>query len=130
MTIYDGDKAIGSTVVDADGTWRYRPTESLADGKHSLSTTVTDAAGNTSAHSASTEFTVDTSGAGVIVLETVTDHVGTLQGVLQPGQTTDDKQPEIAGRATANSLVKIYANGALLASVTAGTDGKWSVKVG
>ncbi|WP_208457051.1 Ig-like domain-containing protein [Burkholderia sp. BCC1640] len=130
VTIFDGDKAIGSTVVDADGTWRYRPTEALADGKHSLSTTVTDAAGNTSAHSASTEFTVDTSGAGVIVLETVTDHVGTLQGVLQPGQTTDDKQPEIAGRATANSLVKIYANGALLASVTAGTDGKWSVKVG
>ncbi|WP_321852749.1 Ig-like domain-containing protein, partial [Burkholderia diffusa] len=69
----DGDKAIGSTVVDADGTWRYRPTESLADGKHSLSTTVTDAAGNTSERSPSIGFTVDTSHVEIAIDEVI-DH--------------------------------------------------------
>ncbi|WP_301771122.1 Ig-like domain-containing protein [Burkholderia orbicola] len=129
VTIYDGDKAIGSSVVNADGTWTFRPTEPLADGKHSLSTTVTDKAGNTSARGDSIDFTVDTSGAGVITIETVTDHVGAVQGALQPGHSTDDTHPEIAGRATPNSLVKIYANGALVASVVASADGMWTVKV-
>ncbi|WP_366919726.1 Ig-like domain-containing protein [Burkholderia orbicola] len=134
VTIYDGDKAIGSSVVNADGTWAFRPIEPLADGAHSLSTTVTDKAGNTSERGDSIDFTVDTtidiSRASVIAIETVTDHVGAVRGALQPGQSTDDTHPEIAGRATPNSLVKIYADGALVASVVAGADGIWAVKVG
>ncbi|AOI67597.1 hypothetical protein WS51_28410 [Burkholderia territorii] len=130
VTIFDGDKAIGSTVVDADGTWRYRPTEALTDGDHSLSTTVTDAAGNTSAHSASTEFTVDTKGAGVsIAIDEVVDHVGTVTGALQPGQTTDDVHPQVTGKATPDSLVRVYVDGKVAGSVIAGADGAWSLKL-
>ncbi|MDN7452300.1 Ig-like domain-containing protein [Burkholderia cenocepacia] len=128
VTIHDGDKVIGSTTVNDDGSWHFRPTQPLEDGEHSLSTTVTDPAGNTSASSPSIDFTVDTS-AVAIAIDQVIDHVGTVQGALQPGQSTDDRQPEITGKATPNSVVKIYVDGNLAGATQAGADGQWSLKL-
>ncbi|MDN7528395.1 Ig-like domain-containing protein, partial [Burkholderia orbicola] len=128
VTIYDADKAIGSTVVNGDGTWTFRPTEPLSDGAHRLSTTVTDKAGNTSVRGESHEFVVDTSKLS-IAIDQVIDHVGSVQGPLQPGQTTDDRQPEVMGKAKSNSVVKVYVDGELAGSVQAGGDGQWSLKL-
>ncbi len=125
MTIYDGDQAIGSTLVQSDGTWHFRLTEPLAEGAHSLSTTVTDPAGNTSERSESIAFTVE-SGKVDISIDQVIDHAGAITGVLQPGQATDDTQPEIKGKATPDSLVKVYVDGELAGSATADADGRWS----
>ncbi|MGY0205907.1 Ig-like domain-containing protein, partial [Acinetobacter soli] len=41
-------------------TWSFTPSTGLADGAHSITTTATDAAGNTSAASDALNFTVDT----------------------------------------------------------------------
>ncbi|WP_321905672.1 Ig-like domain-containing protein, partial [Burkholderia diffusa] len=128
VTIYDGEKAIGSTVAGQDGRWTFRPSEPLSDGAHRLSTTVTDKAGNTSERGDSHEFTVDTSKMS-IALDQVIDHVGTVQGPLQPGQTTDDRQPEVTGKAKPGSLVKVYVDGEVVGSVQAGGDGQWSLKL-
>ncbi|WP_186132029.1 Ig-like domain-containing protein [Burkholderia gladioli] len=125
VTIYDGDQAIGSTLVQSDGTWHFRLTEPLADGAHSLSTTVTDPAGNTSERSESIAFTVE-SGKVDISIDQVIDHAGAITGVLQPGQATDDTQPEIKGKATPDSLVKVYVDGELAGSATTDADGRWS----
>ncbi|WP_175916648.1 Ig-like domain-containing protein, partial [Burkholderia sp. BCC1638] len=128
VTIYDGEKAIGSTVAGQDGRWTFRPSEPLSDGAHRLSTTVTDKAGNTSERGDAHEFTVDTSKMS-IALDQVIDHVGTVQGPLQPGQTTDDRQPEVTGKAKPGSLVKVYVDGEVVGSVQAGGDGQWSLKL-
>ncbi|WP_422535757.1 Ig-like domain-containing protein, partial [Bartonella apis] len=45
VTIYDGDKAIGETKVNPDGSWSFTPTTPLDKGEHHFTTTVKDAAG-------------------------------------------------------------------------------------
>ncbi|WP_176115968.1 Ig-like domain-containing protein, partial [Burkholderia cepacia] len=52
-------------------------------------------------------------------------HVLTDQGALQPGQSTNDATPEILGRATPDSLVRVYVDNQLYGSVQADADGNW-----
>ncbi|WP_343704762.1 Ig-like domain-containing protein [Chitinophaga sp.] len=60
VTIYNNGVAIGTAAVSADGTWSFTPATALADGEHAITTTVTDAAGNTSEQGEAVSFTVDT----------------------------------------------------------------------
>ncbi|HCU0294699.1 TPA: VCBS domain-containing protein, partial [Citrobacter sedlakii] len=53
VTVYDGNRVIGQTTVDANGDWRFTTEEGLSDGGHDIHFTVSDAAGNTSAPSES-----------------------------------------------------------------------------
>ena len=50
IKIYDGSTLIGTTATNSSGGWTYA-TNPLASGDHPLTATVTDLAGNTSAHS-------------------------------------------------------------------------------
>ncbi|MGG2048656.1 Ig-like domain-containing protein [Burkholderia gladioli] len=136
VTIYDGDQVIGHTRAKLDGTWTFRPDAPLADGPHSFSATLSDPAGNTTERSPALDFTVDTrsfggSGGGdpggVLAIQSVIDHEGVIVGALQPGQATDDRSPEIAGVALANSLVKVRVDGKQVGSVLADADGHWSL---
>lgn len=136
VTIYDGDQVIGHTRVKFDRTWTFRPDAPLADGPHSFSATLSDPAGNTTERSPALNFTVDTrsfggSGGGdpggVLAIQSVIDHEGVIVGALQPGQATDDRSPEIAGVALANSLVKVRVDGKQVGSVLADADGHWSL---
>ncbi|WP_186080599.1 Ig-like domain-containing protein, partial [Burkholderia gladioli] len=117
-----------STVAGEDGNWTFRFPQALADGPHRLSTTVTDRAGNSSAHGEAHEFTVDTSQLAITITQVV-DHVGVSQGALQSGQPTDDRQPEVMGKARANSLVKVYVDGEAAGSTQADANGNWSLKL-
>ncbi|WP_186059878.1 Ig-like domain-containing protein [Burkholderia gladioli] len=136
VTIYDGDQVIGHTRLKLDRTWTFRPDAPLADGPHSFSATLSDPAGNTTERSPALDFTVDTrsfggSGGGdpggVLAIQSVIDHEGVLVGALQPGQATDERSPEIAGVALANSLVKVRVDGKQVGSVLADADGHWSL---
>ena len=45
--LFSGAAALlGTTTADASGSWTFTPTTALTDGSHSLTATVTDAAGN------------------------------------------------------------------------------------
>ncbi|WP_228307020.1 Ig-like domain-containing protein, partial [Klebsiella oxytoca] len=59
VTIYDGETVLGTVVAGEDGRWSYTP-DALDEGSHSLSTTVTDKAGNVSERSPAFELTIDT----------------------------------------------------------------------
>ncbi|WP_186070171.1 Ig-like domain-containing protein [Burkholderia gladioli] len=127
VTILDQDEVLGHTRVQADGTWTFRPLSPLAEGAHSLSNVVSDEVGNLSPRSEAIAFTVDMSvpanpgKPGMVVIY----HVLTDQGVLQPGQSTNDATPEILGRATPDSLVRVYVDNQLYGSVQADADGNW-----
>ncbi|HWJ95698.1 MAG TPA: Ig-like domain-containing protein, partial [Telluria sp.] len=58
VTLYDGASAIGTATAGGDGTWNVLAT-GLAEGTHTLSARATDAAGNSSAASASLAVVVD-----------------------------------------------------------------------
>ncbi|WP_017348354.1 Ig-like domain-containing protein, partial [Pantoea sp. A4] len=125
VSIYDGSTLLGTVTVGSDGTWHFTSPE-LGEGAHSLTTTVTDAAGNVSPASDPISFTVDTIAPEAASGLTVTDNVGDSQGELANGATTDDNTPTLAGQAEAGSIVTIYDGDTLLGSVTAGADGSWS----
>ncbi|WP_337023665.1 MULTISPECIES: Ig-like domain-containing protein [unclassified Pantoea] len=125
VTIRDGDTVLGTATVGSNGSWSFT-SPTLSEGSHSLTTTVTDPAGNTSAASDPITFTVDTqapAGASDLV---VSDNVGTVTGPLTAGSTTDDSTPTLSGKAEANGIVKVYDGTTLLGSVAADSAGNWS----
>jgi len=47
--------------------------------------------------------------------------------ITTPSKKTNDNTPKIEGTAPADSSIEVFANGALIASTTAGSGGAWSV---
>ena len=125
VIIYDKGVEIGRVPVDGAGNWSFTPTTPLADGDHSLTNQVLDAAGNTSPVSAPTDFTVDTS-LVVVSITQVFDDAGTVTGPLSNGGVTDDTTPTLSGQATPNATVTIYNNGVAIGTVTSDGLGNWS----
>lgn len=58
ITVYEGNKVLGTTVVDSGGRWSILPTAFL-DGDHTVSAVVTDGDGRNSPSSAPISFSVD-----------------------------------------------------------------------
>jgi len=127
ITIYDGSKVLGTTQADGTGAWSFTPTPPLGDGSHSLSTTVTDAAGNTSPHSPDFTLTIDTTPPAVIGAITVTADTG----VVEPGTSTKDTTLTLSGTTEPNATVTIYDTDGItvLGTVQAGPTGEWSVAI-
>lgn len=125
VTIYDGETAIGSVTAGSDGSWSF-PVPTLEEGDHSLTTTVTDAAGNTGLASEPIEFAVDTIAPVAASQLVLTDNVGDETGPVAGGATIDDSSPELSGQAEPGSIVQIYDGGTLLGSTAVNPDGSWN----
>lgn len=123
--IYDGDKEIGTAVVDASGNWSYTPTTALSDGSHSFSVTATNAKGE-STHSPSYTITIDTVAPESPAVDQLQDDVGSIKGSILSGTYTDETAPIIHGTGEAGDKVTIFDNGIQIAQITVGSDGKWS----
>jgi len=74
VTLYEGDKIIGSVVTDEDGKWIFTPDsdQALTEGEHHITARATDAAGNVSDASATWSITIDTA---------ISDAVVTISGI-------------------------------------------------
>ena len=75
------------------------PTTPLADGAHSITTTLTDAAGNESPQSAALPLTVDTAAPAAPTGVTVTDDVAPVTGAIAANGASNDNKPTFAGAA-------------------------------
>ena len=124
VTISDNGQVLGSSTVGSDGTWRFT-TPDLAEGAHSLTATVTDAAGNSSAPSAPVTVTIDTTAPAAVSDLLVTDAVGNQQGPLSNGDTTDDRTPVLSGTSEANATISVYDGSLLLGITSADAAGNW-----
>jgi sirohydrochlorin ferrochelatase len=115
----DGGAAVAAT-QDGEGRWHYNTTEDLTDGAHTLSVTVTDAAGNTQQNSLT--FTIDTQ------LQTPTiDLVDSADtGVSSADDRTKNTQPSFAlGNMDADVVaVEVLIDGVSYSAVN--TTGTWS----
>ncbi|WP_431223586.1 Ig-like domain-containing protein [Serratia sp. L9] len=125
VTVLDNGKAIGTTTVDDNGNWTFTPAEPLDNGEHTLTTTVTDPAGNTSEPSPGITLVVDDTPV-VISVGGIKDDVGTITGNLQPGDVTDDRQPEFTGSGKPGSVVTVKDGDTVLGTTTVQPDGSWS----
>ncbi|WP_051916832.1 Ig-like domain-containing protein, partial [Serratia sp. Ag1] len=125
VNVLDNGKVIGSTTTDANGNWTFTPSTPLDNGAHDFTTTVTDAAGNTSGEGEHLAVTVDTV-PGLAQLTGLVDDVGDIQGTIVQNGVTDDTRPTLNGTAKANSVVTVSDGGNVLGSVTADSNGNWS----
>ncbi|EIS0964981.1 BapA prefix-like domain-containing protein [Salmonella enterica] len=125
ISIYNGSTLVGTTQVQANGSWSFTPSTSLGAGIWNLTATATDAAGNTSAASEIRSFTIDTTPPAAPVIDTVYDGTGPITGNLSPGQITDEARPVISGTREANTTLRLYDNGTLLAEIPADNSSSW-----
>ncbi|MDU2733334.1 MAG: acyl-CoA dehydrogenase domain-containing protein, partial [Mixta calida] len=96
----------------------------LADGSHTLSTTVTDEIGNVSARSEAFTFVVDVTPPEPAGALTVRNDGGTI---IADGGITNDSTPAISGTAEAGTLVTVYDGTTAVGSATADGSGAWSI---
>ena len=106
VTIYDNDKVIGETTVHEDGTWSWTPTTPLKGGAHSITTTLTDAAGNVSDKSDPLGFNLDLTPPEVKIDHAVDDYQKDAKTIVNGG-ATNDATPKLVGRGTAGQKVTI-----------------------
>ncbi|MFV9713938.1 MULTISPECIES: Ig-like domain-containing protein [unclassified Pantoea] len=115
---------LGSSTANSSGVWTFAVAE-LADGEHVFTASVTNAAGNSS--EAKFTLNVDTTPPEPVIIQSLQDDVGTLQFTSPvAGNVIDDPAPTFTGKAEKGSLVTLYDNGILLATVTADAQGEWS----
>lgn len=107
VRIYDNGRKIGEATIDEDGRWSWTPpAPGLDDGRHAITTTVTDKAGNVSAPSDPFDFTLDTSQVG-ISFSHFEDNYGPITGNISSGGATDDRRPTLVGVAGESVTVEV-----------------------
>ncbi len=117
VTIIIDGKPAGTTTADGNGNYSYTFNPALPDGNHNVTTTATDAAGNTSQQTPPLSLAVDTQApaAPTVVLETP----------ISNGVITTTK-PTISGAAEPNSTVTIYVDGVIAGTTTADANGHYT----
>ncbi|WP_277977771.1 Ig-like domain-containing protein [Pantoea endophytica] len=125
VTILDGTNVLGTTTVDSNGSWRFT-SPTLSEGAHSLTTTVTDPAGNIGPASDPITLTVDTTPPVAVADLIIADNVGANQGPLTSGDITDDRTPTLSGTGEPNATISVYDGTTLLGITSVGTNGSWS----
>ncbi|HGE6933470.1 TPA: Ig-like domain-containing protein, partial [Enterobacter cloacae] len=127
ITVYNGDKVIGTAKVQADGTWSLEPTTPLPDGTYTLTAKETDGVGNVSGPSGEYIINVATVPPQAPTLDTVYDDVAPHADYLQKGDVTNDTTPTLSGSSgVAGGTISIYDNGRLIGTTTVGSNGSWS----
>lgn len=124
VTVKDSDgHIIGKGQADSGGNF----TVSIAPAQinsETVTVTATDGKGNESLPTSAKAPDLTPPEQPIIIA--VTDDVEDILGSIKNDGLTNDDKPKIEGTAEANSQVKIYDNGNLLATVTADSNGNWN----
>ncbi|EJL88077.1 Ig-like domain-containing protein [Pantoea sp. GM01] len=131
VQLYDFEQWVGSTVALQNGEWTIKA--QLGNGEHQLKVTATDEFDRVSESSDRYVLQVDDSPGIPATISYAMDDVGTVQGKLNSGASTDDFAPVIVGRAEPNSIVYLYAQNShggigYKGSVLADANGDWSIQ--
>jgi autotransporter passenger strand-loop-strand repeat protein len=122
IKLYDGTTLLRTVGASSSGTWSVTNV-TLSQGTNNLTATATDAAGNTSAVSATFAATLDTTAPAAPVVGGISPDTGSssTDGV------TDATNVSVSGTAEPNSTVSLYDGKTLVGTVGASSSGTWSV---
>lgn len=109
VTIKNGTKTVGSTLVNGDGSWHIKLSKQVAGT--SLRVVTTDTAGNASAATS------------ITVLDKTAPNVPTIT------TTVSDRTTTISGTAEKGATVVVKNGTKTIATTKAASSGKWSVKI-
>ncbi|HBZ14570.1 MAG TPA: hypothetical protein DEO73_02260, partial [Pantoea sp.] len=118
VTIFDGEKMVGSTMSDDKGFWSFTVKPALDAGSHHLIVT-------TPGSSVSFDFVVLPVGTTPITLTPPVDDSGEHNSYIAPGDKIHDTTPRFAGRADPGAVITVYDNGKPIAEITAEANGNW-----
>lgn len=122
VTIRDGDTVLGTVKADGNGNWSLTLDQPLSEGPHSITTEVTDAAGNSSGVSTPIVVNIDT------IPPAAATAVKVLNGDGLPVDgITNDTTPTVSGKAEAGSKVIVRDGNTIVGSAIADENGNWSV---
>ena len=116
VSLVDGDEAIGSAIVENNGSWSATVTLQ-GDGDHLIKATDTDAAGNVGASS---------------VVDYRLDTVAPVVSFGNLSTLYNTENPTLSGTidaADAGDIINIYDGSMLVGSVASNSDGSWSTQV-
>ena len=116
VTVYDGTTVIGTATVDSNGNWSMTVGTALIDGKHVITATQADAAGNVSGASKAVNITIEPAAP---VITSPTD-----------GTSTNNNKPTISGTGQAGDTVTVYDGTTVIGTATVDSNGNWSMTVG
>ncbi|NHN33062.1 immunoglobulin-like domain-containing protein [Paenibacillus agricola] len=103
--VLDG-AAAGTTTVVANGSWMWTPPSALSEGEHTVTATVTDAAGNESRISKGNTFIVDTTPPVITLIGSNTLQVEAGESFIDPRATAHDLvDGDITGQITVTGSV-------------------------
>ncbi|MGL6018825.1 MAG: BapA/Bap/LapF family large adhesin [Gibbsiella quercinecans] len=120
VVIRDNGTVIAEVTVGEDGTWSYTPDEALANGEHSFTFEVVDAAGNSSGESAAIVLVIDSGSTGLVI----TDDNG---NAINDGDIIADNMLTLSGSGqTPGATVVIRDGDTVLGEVTVDENGNWS----
>lgn len=122
VLLKDGDTVLGTTVVDANGNWVFKPSSDLAEGLHRLTASMIFKNGALGSASGAFAFAVDTTPPDKPSIE----QISTASGLIAEGGSTTDWNPTLSGKAEAGSIVTIRDNGSPLGTVIADQHGNWA----
>ncbi|MNZ55471.1 hypothetical protein D3C78_733990 [compost metagenome] len=127
LNVYAGGTYQGWVNVDGSGNWSFSFIQPLPEGNQIL--TVVDTANGLT--SADFNLHIEPSPAlpAAPSIESVFDNVGTSQGNLFNGASTDDLRPQLLGKGQPNSEIHILDNGSYLNSVKVDSNGNWSLSL-
>jgi hypothetical protein len=121
--------ALGTTIVMSDGSWAYQSTTLLRGEYEFKALPVNDA----DLVNKSLNLKIISEGTNVPEITYANDNVGGYRGPVYSGEKTDDKTPELTGKAEANSIVFLEYQKSGEAwqtgySVKTDSSGHWNVK--
>ncbi|TXI84622.1 MAG: hypothetical protein E6Q40_09090, partial [Cupriavidus sp.] len=119
ITVYDGEQVIGTTVVGADGIWRFQPEAPLGDGEHHLAVTQAGPDAPPSVPVPVVDVAIDS----VPPATPAATIAGTVDGL-----TTNDTRPTINGTGEPGDRITVTFPGGESKTTTVAADGTWSVK--
>jgi|GEM_PF-877895 len=123
ITVKEGNNTLGTTVVQADGSWEWTPTTNLPEGTHTLSFTATDSDGKISSPA---NYTVEVDiTAPILLLSKVDDNEGAIKGPIFDGGVTDDQTPTFKGTGEKGATITIKQNGVIVDSIEVAANGLW-----
>lgn len=107
--------AEGDPVTVANNAWECTPTTPFAEGAHTVTAKLTDAANNTSDISSEIAFTIDTTAPGTLEIPALQSSSDT--GASQTDGITSQTKPTITGTCSGSDTVKLYDGATLIGSV-------------
>lgn len=130
VIIREEGKDIGSTVIDNDGNWTWKPQPPLTDGDHNFELVEGDDNGNISEPKPGPELIIDTVAPGIGAIDDLLNDDGV--SVMAAG-VTNDTTPTVVGSVAAREAglrVDIFNQaGELVGSAAVAADGTWRAEL-